>query len=102
MKRNPEDLKRLFALRKRRNWTWKELARRSHVPLSTLLVWNRRLRDPAGVGQVRFSRVEVVDPTPPTIAALEVVLKNGTRIMVEPGFDPEHLRRVVMALDGVC
>jgi hypothetical protein len=102
MKRNPEDLKKLFVLRSRNGWTWKELARNSRVPLSTLLVCHRRLRNTAPEEkQPRFAEIEVVDREAPA-TGIEIVLKNGTRILVRPDFDPEHLRRVVAALDRAC
>ncbi len=39
-------------------------------------------------------------PLAPPPVALEVVLPTGARIQVPAGFDPEHLRRVVEALES--
>jgi hypothetical protein len=43
------------------------------------------------------------DPTPSIPASpphLELVLPNGRRIVVAPGFDPQTLRRLIAAVEG--
>ncbi len=42
---------------------------------------------------------EVITPEPGSRSAIEVVLRQGRRVAVGPGFDPETLRRVVAALE---
>jgi hypothetical protein len=37
-------------------------------------------------------------PVPPAVSPIEVVLGDGLRVAVAPGFDPQTLRRVVDAL----
>ena len=45
---------------------------------------------------VRVAEVAV----PPTAVGVEVVLAEGRRVVVGPGFDPETLLRVVAVLEG--
>jgi hypothetical protein len=43
------------------------------------------------------------DPIPPVTASpshLELVLPNGHRIVVAPGFDPQTLRRLIAVMEG--
>ena len=62
--------------------------------------WRKRLR-PSSARQ--FLEVQVMRaPEKPAIApsgAIEIRLAEGRRIVVEPGFDPDHLRAVVAALE---
>jgi hypothetical protein len=62
--------------------------------------WKKRLRHAA---EEQFVEVQV-ERTPAQApktrsSALEVHLAEGRRIFVEPGFDAEHLRAVVRALE---
>jgi hypothetical protein len=44
------------------------------------------------------------DPIPPTTASpshLELVLSQGRRIAVAPGFDPQTLRRLIAVVEGL-
>jgi transcriptional regulator with XRE-family HTH domain len=104
---DPERIAKLLARRERRGLTWFELAAESGVPVTTLQWWHRRLRQPEKRRRRKrasFVPVAVTESTavgaPP--AALEVVLPTGARIQVAAGFDPEHLRRVVEALESGC
>ena len=59
---------------------------------------------PATPADRHFLPVTILpDPTPsitdPT-AHLELVLPNGRRIAVAPGFDPQTLRRLITAVEG--
>jgi hypothetical protein len=70
------------------------------VPVSQFFAWKKRLRQTAAQ---TFVEVQLVEATPqhpvaPT-RAIEVVLAGGRRVFVEPGFDPDHLRAVVAALE---
>jgi hypothetical protein len=49
---------------------------------------------------VRVAEVAAGSPGPQSRPAIEVVLGEGRRIAVGPGFDPETLRRVVAALEA--
>ena len=43
------------------------------------------------------------DPSPPSTdppSHLELILPNGRRITVAPGFDPQTLRRLIAAVEG--
>ena len=90
----------LFARRARLGLTWGELAEQTGVPKSTLHWWYRRLRDQGRNGKEpsRFVRVEVAEA--PT--AVDVVLRSGHRLVVPPGVDAEHLRRLVEVLESGC
>lgn len=104
---DPERIATLLARRERRGLTWFQLAAESGVPATTLQWWQRRLRQPQKRRRRKpasFVPVAVTESTPltPPPVALEVVLRAGARIQVPAGFDPEHLRRVVEALEAHC
>ena len=67
---------------------------------SQFYTWRNRLRATAAE---QFLEVQVVKaPARPLLAnsrAIEIRLAEGRRILVEPGFDPDHLRAVVAALE---
>ena len=62
--------------------------------------WRKRLRQSSAR---QFLEIQVRRaPETPLVAssrAIEVRLAEGRRVLVEPGFDPEHLRAVVTALE---
>jgi hypothetical protein len=63
--------------------------------------WKKRLRQ---AGAKQFVEVQVVgQPSVPACsvsgAAIEIRLEGGRRVFVESGFDAEHLRAVVAALE---
>lgn len=49
-----------------------------------------------------FVEVKVVPPKPAAVAsaAIEVCLNNDRRLLVEPGFEAEHLRALVAVLEN--
>jgi hypothetical protein len=59
---------------------------------------------PAAAADHHFLPVTILpDPTPSIPASpphLELILPNGRRIAVAPGFDPLTLRRLIAALEG--
>jgi hypothetical protein len=63
--------------------------------------WKKRLRQAAAA---EFVEVQVQrtlgQPSKASRGAIEVHLAEGRRILVEPGFDAEHLRAVVAALEA--
>jgi hypothetical protein len=70
------------------------------VPVSQFFAWRKRLlKAPAQ----SFVEVQLVGAPPAQSLAprraIEVALAGGRRVMVEPGFDPDHLRAVVAALE---
>ncbi len=64
--------------------------------------WKKRLGQ---VGAKQFVEVEVVGERPSsavTVApgsAIEIRLEGGRRVFVEPGFEADHLRAVIAALE---
>jgi len=95
----------LFARRQRRGMTWVELAEESGVPRSTLHWWYRRLREERKPRKARprFVQVDIHERARAGESqSLEVVLRSGHRVRVSAGFDPEHLRRVIVVLESGC
>jgi hypothetical protein len=66
---------------------------------SQFFAWKKRLRESAADEFVEV-RVERAPAPAAHSVAIEVHLAEGRRIRVEPGFDPEHLRAVVKALEA--
>lgn len=66
---------------------------------SQFYTWRKRLR---GSAAERFLEVQIAKPaartTPSKGNAIEIRLAEGRCVLVEPGFDPDHLRAVVAAL----
>jgi hypothetical protein len=92
-----------LARRERRGWSWAQLSRCSGIPVWTLRWWARRqAKSPAGRPVGAFVAVAVTDAAPPAPVAIEVVTAAGWRLRVAPGFDPEHLRQVLRALERPC
>ena len=70
------------------------------VPVSQFFAWrNRLLKAPVE----SFVEVQLVGAPPAQSTApsraIEVALGGGRRVIVGPGFDPDHLRAVVAALE---
>ena len=67
---------------------------------SQFYTWRSRLRKSTAE---RFLEVQVVKtaalPFPVSRGAIEIRLAEGRCVLVEPGFDPNHLRAVVAALE---
>ncbi len=68
---------------------------------SQFYTWRKRLR---GTAAEQFLEVQVVKaparPIPSKGGAIEVRLAEGRCVLVEAGFDPDHLRAVVAALEA--
>ena len=103
-RQNPERMAALLAERDRQGWNWSELSRRSGLPVRKLRWWHERLkRNPAPRRRVpSFVAVEVTDPARVTPAAIEITTPSGTRVLVPPDFDPDHLRRLLRVLGAPC
>jgi uncharacterized protein (DUF2249 family) len=104
---NPRQMTRWLAQRERHGWSWAELSERSGHPVWKLRYWQRRAEGaPAKPDRSGgFVAVEVTEPvatSPPTFGALEITTPSGYRVTVAHDFDPEHLRRVVQALERGC
>ena len=92
----------------RHGWSWAELSERSGHPVWRLRYWQRRLAETATAksGQSGgFVAVDITEPEPVSASsttALEITTPSGYRVLVARDFDPEHLRRVVQALESRC
>ena len=97
-------MRRLLARRERHGWSWAELSRRCGLPIWKLRWWSRRLakKRPARRSDHAFIPVRVVASSRGMCSPLEVVTTSGIRILVGADFDPEHLRRVLKALEPAC
>ena len=101
---DPQQMARWLARRGRAGWSLKELSRRCGHPTWKLRWWQKRFartRAAEAAGRA-FVAVELVDAAPSPPAALEVTTPSGYRVQVPAGFDPEHLRWVVAALEASC
>lgn len=67
---------------------------------SQFYTWRKRL---GGLVAGRFLEVQVAKaaawPAPPHQGAIAIRLAGGCRVLVEPGFDADHLRAIVAALE---
>jgi hypothetical protein len=89
------------------NWVYKptlkraveEARRDSPTSRDASPVATGRPATPSAFLPVRLVEDSAPSTGPQTRSAIEVVLSQGRRIVVGPGFDPETLRRVVAALE---
>ena len=103
VRRERKQMEALLSRRQRLGLTWSSLSEESGVPLSTLHQWHRRLAGAdRGRRRARFVAVAVTESAAAGDATVEVVLRSGHRVRVAAGFDPEHLRRVIVALESGC
>ncbi len=81
--------------------TVEAFCRERGLTTSQFYTWRKRLR---GSAAEQFLEVQVAKPatrpTPSTRGAIEIRLAEGRCVLVEPGFDAEHLRAVVAALEA--
>jgi hypothetical protein len=75
--------------------------RERSLTTSQFYTWRKRLR---GSVPERFLEVQVAKPAtrpmPTKPGGVEIRLAEGHCVLVEPGFDPDHLRAVVNALEA--
>jgi hypothetical protein len=80
--------------------TVEAFCRERGLTTSQFYTWRKRLR---GSAAQQFLEVQVVKaaarPFPVNRAGIEIRLAEGRCVLVEPGFDPNHLRAVVAALE---
>ena len=74
--------------------TYQQLADESGVPMSTLALWGRKLKQGKPTGASAFVELK----TTAAEGGVEITLRNGTKIGVRRGFDPQLLHDVVVAL----
>jgi DNA-binding transcriptional regulator YiaG len=98
------DARAALAARDASNLTQMEFARRSGIGVNRLWWWRKRLG--AASPSPAMLRVHVREEAPggatATNGAVEIEVAGGRIVRVKHGFDPEELRRVVTALEGVC
>ena len=101
---NPEQMAKWLAWRERHGWSFPETSRRCGQPAWKLRWWHRRFeRTRAAETPSRaFVAVEFADAPSSTATALEVTTPSGHRVSVPAGFDPEHLRQLLRALEASC
>lgn len=73
--------------------------RRHGLSAASLYAWRRRLSGAAPA----FVEAKVVEPAraPESAGIIEVCLRGGRRVRVGRGFDPDLLRELVAALEGL-
>src|SRR5208337_3467846 len=80
--------------------TVEAFCRKRGLTASQFYSWRKRLRRSAAE---QFLEVQIAKPAarpaPSKRGAIEIRVAEGRCVLVEPGFDPEHLRAVVAALE---
>jgi hypothetical protein len=66
----------------------------------TLRHWAWQLERAQGSTSTGFVEVVVPTATPSRETVIEVVLRDGVRLRVESGFDPETLKQVICLLES--
>jgi transposase-like protein len=81
--------------------TVEAFCRERGLTTSQFYTWRKRLR---GSAAEQFLEVQVAKPAarpiPSKRGGIEIGLAEGRSVVVEPGFDPNHLRAVVAALEA--
>jgi transposase-like protein len=75
----------------------REFAVRQGLNAQRLYRWRAQLGTVSAVAPPAFVEIK-----PPTVVAIEVVLRSGHVVRLHDGFGEETLRRVVAALDGLA
>jgi len=103
-RQDPRKMAAWLARRERDGWGWAELSRRSGHPVWKLRWWHERLkRAPVPANPARpFVAVEITDSACTPTATIEITTPAGYRVQVPHDFDPEHLRRLLNALEAPC
>jgi transcriptional regulator with XRE-family HTH domain len=100
-----EQMRRLLARRDRDGLTFAELGRRTGIPAGTLAWWSSRLRREVQVAPTGFVEL-VADAGAPDDSGgavrIELVLKDGLRVLVPCGSDVAQVQRLVRALESRC
>lgn len=90
------DILRLLERRARHGLTFRELSEESGIPIPTLSYWASKLRREGVDFETRLVEVEIVEDA--DASSITIESPSGLRVTVEPGFDSEHLSRVLAAL----
>ncbi len=101
-RQNRKGMEVLLARRLSEGLTYRELAEQSGIPIYTLNYWATKFRGEGQVGDAEpeLLRVELLEQD--KVYAIPIELNGGIRVLVEPGFDEPHLRRIVNALLRSC
>lgn len=91
---------RLLAERERKGLTFREVSERSGIPIPTLAWWASKLRHEGEGVEAELIPVEILEEQSGAPIAIE--LGRDVRVVVVPGFDAEHLARVLSVLESRC
>ncbi len=94
-------MERLLAQKETEGLTYRQLSEQSGVGTPALGYWASKLRrERTDASEAPcFTRVEIVDESVRSSITIEVA---SIRLRVEPGFDADHLARVVSTLSTRC
>lgn len=83
--------------------TQTEYCRRHNLKHHQLVYWKKRFsKTESGVSFVPLKLEDLVDiPVHPDRAALCLVINSHFKIEIRPGFDPQLLRQLILALRGL-
>lgn len=90
--------RRLVSEQKRSGQSVAAFCRERGVCAPQFFAWKKRLSEEVSAKFVAVQVVSVGEPVPGR--ALEIRLSGGRSVMVEPGFDADHLRAVLAALEA--
>ena len=78
-----------------------ELCRREGINPTQFYEWKKRFRhpEPASFVAVEVSKAEVTPPQTKQISGIEMRHRRGWSLIVDPGFDAGHLRRLLSVLE---
>ena len=99
-----EDLARWRGLVSEQVGSGKSIAafsRERGLPLWQFYEWKKRLRqpEPSSFITVEVSETEAASPCTVQISGIELRHRRGWSLIVEPGFDAGHLRRLLSVLE---
>lgn len=90
------DILRLLQRHARHGLTFRELSEESGISIPTLSYWASKLRREGADFETRLVEVEIVEDA--DASSITIESRSGLRVTVDPGFDSEHLSRVLAAL----
>jgi transcriptional regulator with XRE-family HTH domain len=92
------DILRLLERRALSGLTYRAISEESGIPIPTLSYWAAKERRSVMQTEAptQFVPVELEDETPSRVITIEI--GNSARVVVESGFDEEHLARILAVL----